>query len=659
MPDALARVVNFQLCKDEDCYSRSSAPTHLLVTEHRVRLQARKATAISYTWGEFRRQKRCIGHYADGSDTVIELGEEWDLVDLARTLDGLCRHSSSPQYCWVDQLCIAQDNAAEVRETLAKIPDIYRAFDVAVIFPGARCSCVSKRVEVLSDAIVAEATDEDLADILLSMNCPNDLSFLTWGQRIWPRQELLYSKGLQFLWCSQSSAQCPGWWTDESDSKQQNVSTPDFDLLTTAPKCWFDRAREVQRLAGKDRSFAEDMLRYQSINALSAYADSISLWLETHVGEAVFDDFSHERFALGLLDGERIQMGEPDQRDLDNFLRKEGFDNFLRILSNLQTSQRKASKARDYILSIWVDCPGYKIPVEYDKMSLGALLEDAVEQLERNHGVSLVTYAPIGMFGPKTPSALWRPSYHLEESKIDRVGPVYSAMLPFTCPSDDPLRQGGLPTRKISARCHSGPIDLQQYLADNPETSALELLVDALYHWHRNAANIISYVWSSDDSDPSAASRDATENLYDSILGYIIIDKLDELTHLIASAKEKPQINAHEIVRSIVGHALGLTTDAVKKTGLRVMMRHPTEDTPSMLGLTWYEHGKDANAGSYPLRLHLCREKDRCSNNDQCESMNVPPVIYEVVNEGANNSVVAMQVLGVWAPIRFGEGEVE
>ena len=77
-----ARVVRFDRCSNATCNFPSSGWGHVKVTEDFVQLERGNATAISYTWGAFNRQRRVIGHWDDESEATMELGEEWNMSEF-------------------------------------------------------------------------------------------------------------------------------------------------------------------------------------------------------------------------------------------------------------------------------------------------------------------------------------------------------------------------------------------------------------------------------------------------------------------------------------------------------------------------------------------------------------------------------------------------
>jgi hypothetical protein len=101
---------------------------------------------------------------------------------------------------------------------------------------------------------------------------------------------------------------------------------------------------------------------------------------------------------------------------------------FLSQLGGLSMSSRSATQVRDYVTSVWVDCPAYVLPINYKRMELADLLEDAVLQLEKNHGVSLIANAPAGIFDASHSTGLWRPSKYPKSIKVTRANEVYGAL---------------------------------------------------------------------------------------------------------------------------------------------------------------------------------------------------------------------------------------
>ena len=168
------------------CEFHTASKPHVLVTKHYTKLQRVNATAISYTWGNDGRRPRSIGHDSQGNEAILELGDEWRVADLIEALHDI-RHSSDiasgqtePGYCWIDQLCISQQDIEDRGDLFARIPGIFRTFEVAVLLPGSRCECAVSRLRRL------ESTPP-IDDDYLRQPCLNNVNFLTWTRRLWTR----------------------------------------------------------------------------------------------------------------------------------------------------------------------------------------------------------------------------------------------------------------------------------------------------------------------------------------------------------------------------------------------------------------------------------------------------------------------------------------
>lgn len=109
---------------------------------------------------------------------------------------------------------------------------------------------------------------------------------------------------------------------------------------------------------------------------------------------------------------------------------KSKFDEFLLNLYKLGQSTRTTTKAHDYVVSIWVDCPGYVLPDKYKEMCLPSLWEDAIRHLEAKHGVTLQVSAFAGLLGQSSHQpSLWRPVMYLGRRSIENANQVYRVIL--------------------------------------------------------------------------------------------------------------------------------------------------------------------------------------------------------------------------------------
>ncbi|KAI9767866.1 MAG: hypothetical protein M1840_005359 [Geoglossum simile] len=65
------------------------------------------------------------------------------------------------------------------------------------------------------------------------------------------------------------------------------------------------------------------------------------------------------------------------------------------------------------ISSVWVDFPGFQIPSNYKTMDLPTLFENALTQLQSNHGITIATTIPSGLLGSTRETGTWKSSLYL------------------------------------------------------------------------------------------------------------------------------------------------------------------------------------------------------------------------------------------------------
>jgi hypothetical protein len=116
---------------------------------------------------------------------------------------------------------------------------------------------------------------------------------------------------------------------------------------------------------------------------------------------------------------------------------------FFAQLGQLGSLQKAATKQRDYVVAVWVDCPEYVLPVKFRSMSLSELLEDALSQIEHKFHVSLAVYAPGGLFGAQQRQGMWQPSHYLQHIETTSSRDVYG-VLPHRRNRPIPLNEQGV-----------------------------------------------------------------------------------------------------------------------------------------------------------------------------------------------------------------------
>jgi hypothetical protein len=412
------RIAKMQFCHDDECEHGSDI--HLNVEFDDIELENSSAIAISYTWGEFDREDEFIGHDTKGTPLLLNLGKEWDVQEVRACLAMLCiengeARGSRHAGCWIDQLCIPQTDKG-IRTALASIPSIYKKLDVVVLMPVSTCSCFRRRVlEVLESeqgqtpsASSSPSPGSLLHGIHGIKDCVNSLGMCSYLDRVWTRQEFFYSRRIRLVRTSDEEMQCVR-------------SVADVRYLSRYASLLFQRYLEVGRL---DPSWAFD-----------AVDSAVSFFM---VGlQQLFQGSAQH--VVDFLAGKQLLP----QRE-----RGEGVVAFMIKLADLaNVSVRKTTKARDYVISVWVDCPGYVIPKDFKKMCLPGLLENAVRQLERNHRTSLMVSSIPRLLGISSDGpTLWRPREHMGRRPITYgIREVYETVM---SPTPTPVMTSGkLPLR--------------------------------------------------------------------------------------------------------------------------------------------------------------------------------------------------------------------
>ena len=164
---------------------------------------------------------------------------------------------------------------------------------------------------------------------------------------------------------------------------------------------------------------------------------------------------------------------------------KNDLAHFLKSLGALRLSGRKATKPRDYVNSVWVDCPRFQIPQNFMTMDLLSLLENALDQLQENHRVVPITATPAGLLGASSGTTLWKPSLYLENAKITNIGQVYSSLVrPFR--SMPVTNKGMVPLQFIDARASAlsnTAIDYERQMGEHSNVFAFDHLKTIVQLW--------------------------------------------------------------------------------------------------------------------------------------------------------------------------------
>ena len=521
-------VASFTFCDDEHCQFVES--THLLVSRSYVLLETGNAFAISYTWGEYDRHEISLGHDERGHNVPMTLGCEWSRSDVVEKLlhmgYALTTEDTAMPF-WIDQLCIPQDNEAVIRQTLAAIPQIFNVFDAIALLPGSPCKCLQEGIEQYGRHHLFDPSHEQLAQLSIQWAqkmalCVNSISFCSYFERVWTRQEMVYTRKMHVEWTGSEVSRCvvpsnregdimfdlldlhdnDGDEEEGQNEDQDTVEDEDEDEDNTdqvekkdeEEKKWKEENRPVDDHQDEDNKKDEDgaQTEDEDENAIKHLDKAEGLAMEAernlapfarqvyqkalstdiththalarvkmkhdkawHNSVLAFEDFlsrdtarAHERyFAIQalcqFLIGVPLEIinGKNERGNLSDIqkLRK-----FASRLSGVGWVQRSATRQRDYVLAVWIDCPCYVVPEDYNIMSLSHLLEDAILQMERNFSVTVPVTAFAGLFGCPRPSAVWRPTWYLPDlvyntQQIYGTVVMGSPLVPFTNSSSLPL----------------------------------------------------------------------------------------------------------------------------------------------------------------------------------------------------------------------------
>ena len=666
----------------------------MIITAHHVDLRPNEAKAVSYAWGEFDRKPQSIGHWSNGDEVLMELGKEWEISALMPHLHRLCAapessESAGPTPLWIDQLCIRQNDAEEVRDTLAKIPDIFRNFETVILFPGSQCECMEKDYSTLA----ADKTNMATHMRLMRDPCPSLLSIYIWSSRVWTRQELLYAKKFRIIWVgSRRTTKClkPIW--NERQMKSF-VTTADRPALY-----WLLRfSREMESIDVDLPHVLKVKTRHLVHRAWMNLRGTLAEWLVSMDDDPTFlsevNELSCRAFLSGrqfqaYYDNEEYKRGSNDQSSVNTMLQSLGLQSnpmssterkqllrFCQQLCQLRGMHRKATKGRDYVLSIWVDCPRYEVPHNFSDMSPGELLQDAIVQLEENFGVYPSTTIPSAVLQPSDVigrSALpyaWRPKSIVDAAEGRHLSDIYGSFpytrtIPFC---DDQYMRTGSQIAAIDVEDQVRG-SLTEIIPDKDgQLSFIESVVKAWsYDCHETIGsfspdNDWGGLFYGDPSDPVFNKNLVMLHIEDILNEGMYEESTISKDKNVAPREEqsfrkrfrhlrKNVVDFDEVAYEATCSALGLRASTAKHLGLKLMVRQD----PPMLGLT----GLDVNKLPPKRRivfLHACQARTRSSPEPD------PTLAYECYPEPDEDSVGDVDgaklgklfpIMGTWVPIR-------
>ncbi|KAL9051628.1 MAG: hypothetical protein Q9162_005889 [Coniocarpon cinnabarinum] len=734
-------VSHLAFCQEPHCSLVTGK--HLLITKTYVDLARGNALAISYTWGEYGRRKVVIGHepsQSGGRLQEMELGLEWtsDGNSLAAALDSLCCEG---QYCWIDQLSIDQQSTAQIRKTLSKIPDIYRSLDVVVLCPSKMCAC---QMEQLPSEIVKNNRQNeslDLAKETWRTSCINNIGFGSWFSRLWTRQEFIYAHRIRWHWLSPGVLECPEiqyfthrqmppvlvdaafdlssyrWWDSNTLSTLTKLRLDEWAVRLGPgphPPEFMDQAM---------KELVHDLKR-EAREILLAASYTVHEWAQLHRGLAKVYDSGHAEPGQHLHDLFQSQVelrgsGQGVFRLLQGHCLEGLHDRpvyhenstlgalmFKKQLGRLSESHRAATKPCDYVLAVWIDCPGYEIPVDFKSMSLSDLLTDALAQLHRKHDCSVATSLPAGIFGIDEHSALWCPAFFADtlvapKSCEDVYGIVLNPQPHFPTatigsdlfvpyvPADNPV-VAAITDATLGKSFHphvwdcSRVCDYDAMFGNGDGADALAVLLESARSWSfelwRYLSNAItrpsrweSYLGPDGRSLTSAVLERVRKKIF--IESYPNAMKIAQIIFANAGTSARPDDDVPpewpydlprrhaEGVYQLVCQALKIDHAIARKLGLRVMVDRGRTDieagsgrSPPRFGLTWIDLGFGSELETSTIRACSSMEDLVMMDNRSQEgnSAEIQKFAYEAIEAGVLETGeypgTQYRIIGAWVP---------
>ncbi|KAJ5991372.1 hypothetical protein N7499_012029 [Penicillium canescens] len=616
-------IARIQFCDDQDCGFASEQ--HLLIQLDHIPLDGKLGVALSYSWGEFNRQEVAVGHDVSGNVKKLELGQEWHVGDLQASLADLSQKYGG---CWMDQLCIKQA-AVDIRKSLANIPSIYRTLNVVVLVPSSPCSCSEENARLIINSFDSRLTAE-VGKIAREhagyrrKSCLNSSGLISYFDRVWTRQEFMYSRQISLLRTSKELVPCVR-------------CEQDVESLGTYAGLLFQRNIEE----GQTPSTA-----YQAVKSANTFffryaMDAmISYCAYEHASSRTDASYTLSKFLLG----ETIvnQQPAPDQLSLYSQLKS-----FLTQLSQLGRSARRATKECDYVLSVWVDCPGYVIPTNYKSMDLPELLEDAILQLEKNLDCSPLVTVPAALFGRDEAGGLWRPTTYLQRSAIHDARELYNVL---SKSQRVPVSNGSIPLTcflEHSLSVSSRADDYIRLFEGWPTAKVFDAMKNVCSGWPED---VLARVRDAHGM-PSADSR---EHYLVTLFAELVVVKAMNALETISRKEPSWEIrdtDHHDAMYGLVAIALGISRSACEAQGLRLMV---SLEYPPCIGFMKPELSLQEPTPTYNERV-----QGRQGHND--EYLTVCTAVYshkagcallEAAIE-AQGPPVVLKVSGIWVPMKY------
>lgn len=668
-----ARVAKTIICQDKAC---KISTAHLSIELLEVPLQPghdHQPIAISYTWGEFDRNKVAIGHLKNNFSDIISvwLGKEWVFPDFIARLASL----SLFRPIWLDQLCIPQ-KGEDIAKALASIPTIYRTFDVMVLMPGRPCKCLR---EFLSSC-EAEGLDTKLEigfdkakrssliyKIAHYSQCLNFTATSSWLLRLWPRQELMYSQRIRCVWATTTMPQCV--WQDSVNENAHNL-TP---YLAEFRKSLLSHGHPREEIGKILRKRSDKVATYGAGEVIGYHQSSTIAFYTFLAGE--------------MLTNPRGRSGEAS---IYSFMRD--FQFLIQGINIANDGTRTATQLQDYVVSIWVDCPGYTVPSNFKTSSLGSMLQNALDQMATNYNWNLLTTGPRGLFDHGEQSTRWKPEDYFPHIQVQNLRDVYGSVFTnshfFFTHGEGNVAFARVPDAPGPLSAEAVDYDVffealvQAYGKEIAEHHMIVLLNTAVLEWasfedlrrsvmntlfdlslehNRPGWNGLSYDGKADlivafikakllsvDTIPAGSQDGHMRRIFDQAADTVNADRWDDW-------------NAKLPLYDLIVMALGLDVEFCWKKGVRIMLSG-TEMGTTRLG--FYRRGVELSAVNSMAKVGAVmsvKMDTQSSSLSQYDTRTCPggDLIYEAFQVGEDGvNAPDFEVFGVWVPLqRRGKGD--
>ncbi|KAF3903594.1 hypothetical protein AA313_de0203696 [Arthrobotrys entomopaga] len=666
---------------------------HVSVAVRHVPMKDPNLVAISYTWGEFNRRDLIVGHHEGSPDKTVKLnlGTEWNTWGFVSQLAEICGTDGA---IWMDQICLPQKEE-QIRETLAKIPDIYRALEVAIIMPGSPCLClkVDSNIPPGDDDKIKEmwTACRELKDTKLKEEelyrgsqpdtytllgetqcCENYIGISSYFNRIWTKQEFDYATRVRLLWDTKTPAKCIGQ-SFESSGNEDNF-LPRVNTSNPFQKQMALRGVE----SGKnqfDIATSLDDSHFQYSDGLRA---SVSSFLHGLDGPELDDTI--KRFLLGELitmSQNQTSDGIGESTDISEHTSKKLLD-FCIDLYSVGGMSRAATDLKDYVLALWVNLPYYNIPANRKTLRLAELLDEAILQMETKLGATFATLAPVTLFLDENHqdslAGFWRPSHYLQESKVKSVNDIYGVIGSSNAMA---IHNGRIPLRFNSqAQDHSASYFYQDVHGEATVSDVFITIKKAfdnlglkeLARYNNYMSQFFTHDVRTDATEvlirlglPEHFEYSQWKDMADMIVEPEVADclfvqflQMKEDYVMTAFLNKCPDIDHHAVLYPLVCHLLGLDHEVCLNSNLGIIFS-PGEHARIGLRRREYEWPTRSNASSENERKFLAVGLEESERTLRDSFFLLEAVRY---GEAADSQLPLYRVIGVWIPSNHIEAKI-